>query len=337
MNTSRMPERREMIRTAIIGCGLIGQKRAKSLGRSSLAMCCDQNPERAAALASKYSGAKATVHWEEAVVHPDVDVVIVSTSHDALAVVAERAAAAGKHVLIEKPGARRAAELDAVISAAKRSGVCVRVGFNHRYHPAICKAREIVDSGAIGPLMFLRGRYGHGGRPGYDREWRAVPEISGGGEAIDQGMHLIDLARWFLGDFSVVQGFTHTYFWDMPVEDNAFFLLRTPGNHVAFLHATWTEWKNLFSLEIYGRQGKLEVTGLGGSYGTERLAHYQMRPEMGPPDTVIYEYPQSDASWNLEFAEFLDDIRLGRESRPGLADAQAALRIIEQVYEASRL
>jgi predicted dehydrogenase len=326
-----------MIRTAIIGCGLIGQKRAKSLGTSSLAMCCDQNPERAAALASKYLGAKATVHWEEAVVHPDVDVVIVSTSHDALAVVAERAAAAGKHVLVEKPGARRAAELDTVISAAKRSGVCVRVGFNHRYHPAICKAREIVDSGAIGPLMFLRGRYGHGGRPGYDREWRAVPEISGGGEAIDQGMHLIDLARWFLGDFSVVQGFTHTYFWDMPVEDNAFFLLRTPGNHVAFLHATWTEWKNLFSLEIYGRQGKLEVTGLGGSYGTERLAHYQMRPEMGPPDTVIYEYPHSDASWNLEFAEFLDDIQLGRESRPGLADAQAALRIIEQVYESRRL
>lgn len=326
-----------VIRTAIIGCGLIGQKRAKSLAADSLIVCCDQDRERAAALASRYPGAQVLVNWEDAVAHPDVNTVFVATSHDALAVIAERAAAAAKHVLIEKPGARRAAELDPVIAAAKSTGVCVRVGFNHRYHPAIHKAHEIVGAGVIGPLMFLRGRYGHGGRPGYNREWRAVPEISGGGEAIDQGIHLIDLARWFLGDFAVIQGFTHTYFWEMPVEDNAFFLLRTPADQVAFLHATWTEWKNLFSMEIYGRQGKLEVTGLGGSYGTERLAHYHMRPEMGPPDTVIYEYPQSDTSWDLELAEFLEDIRLGREPRPGLADAQAALRIIEQVYESRTL
>jgi predicted dehydrogenase len=325
------------MRTAIIGCGRIGQKRAKSLSAGSLTVCCDQNRERAAALASKYPGAEAAASWEEAIGHPNVDVVVVSTTHDVLAVVAERAAAAGKHVLIEKPGARRAAELDPVILAAERSGVRVRIGFNHRYHPAIYKAREIVAAGALGPLMFLRGRYGHGGRPGYDREWRAVPEISGGGEAIDQGIQLIDLARCFLGDFSVVQGFTHTYFWDMPVEDNAFFLLRTPSDQVAFLHATWTEWKNLFSVEIYGRKGKLEVRGLGGSYGTESLAHYHMRPEMGPPDTVIYEYPQSDVCWDMEFAEFLEDIRLGREPEPGLADAQAALRVIEQVYESRRL
>ena len=336
MSTPGTIKRPGVIRVAIIGCGLMGQKRAQALGSSPLAVCCDQNHERASALASKYYGAKAVVHWEEAISQPEVDAVIVSTTHDALAVIAQNAAAAGKHVLIEKPGARRATELDAVISAAKRSGVRVRVGFNHRYHPAVYKAREIAASGSIGPLMFLRGRYGHGGRLGYEREWRAVPEISGGGEAIDQGMHLIDLARWFLGDFAVVQGYTHTYFWDMPVEDNAFFLLRTPGNQVAFLHATWTEWKNLFSIEVYGRRGKLEVTGLGGSYGTETLAHYHMRPEMGPPDTVRFEYPRSDVSWELEFAEFLEDIRLGREPRPGVADAQAALRIVEQVYEENR-
>src|SRR5206468_1135197 len=171
-----------------------------------------------------------------------------------------------------------AAELEPIRRALHETRSIVRVGFNHRYHRAFRKAREIVDSGVLGDLMFIRGRYGHGGRPGYDREWRAVPELSGGGEAIDQGMHLIDLARWFLGDFPSVQGYAGTFFWNMPVEDNAFFLLRSAENRVAFLHATWTEWKNLFSFEIYGRFGKLEVSGLGGSYGIERLAHYQMSP-----------------------------------------------------------
>jgi predicted dehydrogenase len=218
------------------------------------------------------------------------------------------------------------------VEAARHTGARVRVGFNHRYHRALRKAREIFESGVLGEMMFVRGRYGHGGRIGYDREWRAVPEKSGGGELIDQGMHLIDLARWFLGDFEKVRGTVHTYFWNMPVEDNGFLLLETARGQVAFLHAGWTEWKNLFSLEISGKNGKLEVTGLGGSYGTERLTFYQMAPEMGPPATTSWEYPMADDSWHAEFAAFLEDIRLGRDPSPGLADAQAALRIVERVY-----
>jgi predicted dehydrogenase len=183
--------------------------------------------------------------------------------------------------------------------------------------------------------MFVRGRYGHGGRIGYDREWRAIPEKSGGGELIDQGMHLIDLARWFLGDFEKARGAVRTYFWDMPVEDNGFMLLETAGGQVAFLHAGWTEWKNIFSFELSGRMGKVEISGLGGSYGTERLTFYRMSREMGPPETMAWEYPMGDDSWQTEFAGFLEDIRLGREPAPGLADAQAALRIVEQIYQES--
>jgi len=250
-----------------------------------------------------------------------------------LAQVAEAAAAAGKHVLIEKPGARRACELDRVADAAARTGALVRIGFNHRCHRALRKAREIFDTGALGDLMFIRGRYGHGGRSGYDREWRAEPERSGGGELIDQGMHLIDLARWFLGDFAHVRGAAPTYFWDMPVEDNGFLLLETARRQVAFLHASWTEWKNLFNFEIAGRLGKLEVNGLGGSYGTERLTWYKMSPEMGPPETFAWEYPMADDSWRVENETFLEDIRLGRQPSPGIADAQAALRVIEAVYQ----
>jgi predicted dehydrogenase len=121
----------------------------------------------------------------------------------------------------------------------------------------------------------------------------------------------------------------------MPVDDNAFLLLRTRRDQAAFLHVSCTEWKNLFSLEIYGRSGKLHVEGLGGSYGVERLAFYRMLPEMGPPETTIWEYPRGDESWALEFGEFLEDIRLGRSPAAGLADARAALSIVEEVYRNS--
>ena len=253
-----------MIRAVVIGCGLIGAKRAKAAGKEiQIASCCDLDEGRAHALARTVPGADASTDWQATVRRADIDLVFVATAHDMLATIAAEAAAAGKHVLIEKPGARTKAELAPVREAAARTGALVRVGFNHRYHRAFRKAREIFESGALGETMFVRGRYGHGGRPGYDREWRAAPEKSGGGELVDQGMHLIDLARWFLGDFSQVKGMIGTYFWDMPVEDNAFLLLRTAGGQVASLHATWTEWKNLFSFEIYGRWRQARNLGPG--------------------------------------------------------------------------
>jgi predicted dehydrogenase len=121
----------------------------------------------------------------------------------------------------------------------------------------------------------------------------------------------------------------------MPVDDNAFLVLRTARKQVAFLHVSCTEWKNLFSFEIYGTRAKLHVEGLGGSYGVERLAFYRMLPEMGPPETSTWEYPRGDQSWTLEFAEFLEDIRLEREPAAGLAAARAALAVVEEVYRQS--
>jgi len=319
------------LRIGIVGCGLIGKKRAEAARRlgHAVALVCDPDPGRAEALA-KVSGAAVAADPAKLAAAP-LDLVIVATPHDALAPLAGRMLEAGKHVLIEKPGGRHARELAPLGEAARAKGRLVRVGFNHRYHPALAKARALAAAGAVGDLLYLRGRYGHGGRPGYEKEWRFQPEISGGGQAIDQGTHLVDLARWFLGDFAHVEGHAGSYFWPGKVEDNAFFLLRTAKGQVAQLHASWTEWKNLFSFEVFGRTGKLAVDGLGGSYGTERLTFYRMKPEMGPPEVESWDYPGPDLSWDAELAAFAEDIRLGRPPEPGLDAAAAALTIAQSI------
>lgn len=325
---------------AIIGCGLIGQKRAKLLSthkQVSLIACVDQVKDRADALAKQFPHCKAFTDWRDAINLPEVNIVIISTLHASLAEIGLAAISAGKHILLEKPAGKHSSELEPIIEAAKKSGALARVGFNHRYHRAFRKARELIDNGELGDLMFIRARYGHGGRVGYDKEWRADKSLSGGGELIDQGVHLIDLARWFLGDFTEVEGHAHTYYWNMPVDDNGFLLLKTPKKQVAFLHASCTEWKNTFSFEIYGKNGKIDINGLGGSYGVERIAFYKMAPQMGPPDTSIWEFPMQDDSWEFEFNEFLEDIDKKRQPAPGLHDAKAALKIVEEIYRISNI
>ena len=319
---------------AIVGCGRIGQKRARALQACGhrIRALADVVKERAEHLSIECPEAVPSTDWRCAVSRSDIDAVAVATTNQWLAPVTLAAVRAGKHVIVEKPAGRSVSEIAEVARASAQAAVCVQVGFNHRYHPAVQKARETVDSGAIGSLFVVRGRYGHGGRVGYEKEWRGNPEISGGGELIDQGVHLIDLARWFLGDFTHIEGHVHTYFWKMPVDDNAFLSLRTAAGQTAWLHASSTEWKNLFSLEIYGRHGKLDIQGLGGTYGTERIAFYRMLPEMGPPETTVWEYPAEDQSWQLELADFERSVQGGKSFGPTLADARAALEIVESIY-----
>lgn len=316
----------------MIGCGLIGQKRLNGLLPGTVRVACDLDLERARRLAAQSPGCAATDSVGEALASKEVSVVFVATVNAALAPLACQAAEAGKHVLVEKPVGISVAELDRLERVAAKKGVLVRAAYNHRYHPACLKALEIWRGGALGPIMFVRGRYGQGGRVGYEKEWRADPKVSGGGELIDQGVHLIDLAGIFLGEFASIEGHTATYFWKMPVDDNAFLSLRNREGRTAWLHVSCTEWKNLFSIEIYGRDGKLHWEGLGGSYGVERLSYYKMLPQMGPPETTVFEYPRGDDSWRLEMAEFFQDIRLGRTPVPGLREAKAVMEVVDTMY-----
>lgn len=317
----------------IIGCGLIGNKRANAVKLPhKVVSVCDLDEKRAQDLANRL-GCQWGTDPEELFQNEEIDIVIVSTPNNQLAPNTLKAVQAGKHVIVEKPGAISSHEIEPIIDAIKDTEIKVKVGFNHRYHPALLKAKEIIDSDAVGEIMFIRGRYGHGGRVGYEKEWRANPAISGGGETMDQGVHLIDLSRWFMGDFSEVNGFAANFYWDMPVDDNGFIALRKADGRAAWLQVSCTEWKNMFSFEIYCKNAKFDITGLGGSYGVERLSYYKMRPEMGPPDTVIYEYPRGDNSWELEFMDVVDAIENGKPLMMGnIHDAYEAIKIVEQIY-----
>jgi len=319
------------MRLTIIGCGLIGSKRAAAAASHEIVAVCDPDPERRERLARQTS-ARAIADWREAIA-VDADAVVIATTHDQLAPIALAAVEAGRHVLVEKPAGRRPAEVAPLMAAAERRNRIVKVGFNHRFHPAIARAKALADEGRIGPLLFVRGRYGHGGRLGYEKEWRFQREISGGGELIDQGSHLIDLSRWFLGDLTLAYGAVPSYFWPASVEDNCFLALAGEQNRMAWLHASWTEWKNLFVFEIMGRDGKLTIEGLGGSYGTERLTLHRMLPQMGPPETTIWEFPFPDRSFNDEFENFVAAVEGRSPANGDINDAHANLVIVEAVYD----
>jgi len=240
----------------------------------------------------------------------------------------------GKHVFCEKPLARTVEEAREVVKAAQEKGLIIKCGFNLRHHPAISRAIKWIESGTIGELIFIRCRYGITGRPDYEKDWRMNPEISGGGQLVDQGLHTLDLARWFLGDIDCVFGWLQTGFWNSPVEDNAFALLRTEKGQVASIHVSWTQWRNLFSFEVFGRDGYINIEGLGGSYGTEKLI--RGKRALGEPfREETTEFRGEDCSWREEWKEFVIATEENREPLGNGHDGLEALRLASAIYDSA--
>jgi predicted dehydrogenase len=325
------------LRVGIVGCGLIGRKRAEALrSQDELVGCTDLVVEAAESLAADFGGRACGDLGE--LLDREPQVVVVATTHDQLAPVTEQVLEAGAHVLVEKPAGLGTAQVDGLMRTAERTSRIVKVGFNHRFHPALVQAAAEVHSGKHGELMHIRARYGHGGRLGYDREWRADPAQSGGGELVDQGMHLLDLVHWLAGPLPLHSALLRTQFWDAPVEDNAALLLGSAAERTgpwAMLHVTWTEWKNTFSFEIYCRTAKLQVEGLVRSYGPQTLRIYRMKPELGPPELDEFTFPPEDVSWRAEWEHFASVLAGEAELCGSLADARYAWARIEDAYAGS--
>lgn len=318
----------------IVGAGLIGTKRARALPSGSVRVIYDRDASRAAALA-KEVGARAVDSVEALVAVPEVDIVGISTFNYAIPAIAETVLRAGKHVLAEKPAGRKATELEICRRIADENNLRFFVGFNHRFHPAILEAKRLSSTGELGKVLYVRARYGHGGRRGYEKEWRADPSLSGGGELLDQGVHLIDLTRFFLGEMQLDWGRAEGFHWNMPVEDNGFLYLKNREGHAAWLHASCTEWKNTFEFEIFFDEGKIQICGFGGSYGEETLRVFRRAAQQGPPELIERAFPGADLSWQREHEEIEKALRGNASEAADVLDAEAALRIVEQVYASS--
>lgn len=324
-----------MIRTGVVGLGLIGIKRIEALPKElKLVGVFDIEPEKSMKISKHYSTKSFTGIELLCEQVGAGGLLIVATNHKSLSRVAKIAIDREINVLVEKPGAINAIELKEMVFDAAIKNVKLRVGYNHRFHPGILAAYHEVQSQKFGQIQFIRARYGHGGRLGYEKEWRANRAISGGGELIDQGSHLLDLTQFLAGKTSLLFSDTPKIYWDMEVEDNAILYGNLENDGKFLLHASWTEWKNLFSLEIFLKTAKIEVSGLGGSYGDETLIIHHMESGLGIPTTKSEVFGESDASWNLELNDVVSSIR-GKASIG--ADGADALETLNKISSAYRL
>ncbi len=324
----------------IVGCGVIGRRRgliANSHPGTKVKAVFDVNGTKAGKVAAEL-GCQVEGSVASLVARDDVDAVVVSTPTIFLSEVSMQALSAGKHVLCEKPMGKSSAEVKKMTDAAKKNNRVLKAGFNHRFYPAISDAHRLVKSGELGPILFIRCRYGITGRPGYEKDWRMDPSLTGGGELIDQGIHAIDLFGWFLGEFKEVASFTSTLYWDAKVEDNAFALLKTESGQIASLHTSWTEWKNIFSFEIFCKEGYLKVDGLGGTYGKQTLTRgWKAPPTEWPPreEQTVYEKPE--VCWTLEWDDFVNSVKSGTKANGSGDEGYQAMRLVDAIYESARM
>jgi predicted dehydrogenase len=323
-----------MIRVAIIGAGRIGRIRVHHIlaaGDAAVGAVCDTDLSLATQLAESCA---ATVFndWTQVLSRPDIDAVIVATPTIAHAPIAVAAATAGKHVLCEKPLARSVAEAAGIVSAAQAAGIILKVGFNYRHLPHIRKAKELIDSGELGKLMFLRCHFGHGGRPGFEREWHADPTRSGGGVLLEQGIHLMDLTRYLLGEPVRCLGKRSTLFWPLAeIEDNCFCLFETSQGQIAEIHVSWTQWVNTFSMEIHGQDGYLRLLGRDGHYGPPRIDWGRRNANHSRPIEQHIEYGTGE-DWKQEWQEFVAAIEERRQPLGSGRDGLCAQVLVEATY-----
>lgn len=328
-------------KAGIVGYGYMGQIRKRILENSknvSITGICDENIDSIRDLENE--GIKIFSNYKD-LINSGIDMVFVCTPNSFSPEIVIKSLNAGKHVFCEKPPGRNLDDIKNMIEEeSKHPGLKLMFGFNHRYHPGIVEAKKIVESGKFGDILFIKGTYGKSGGRNYLSSWRNIKEVSGGGILIDQGIHMLDLFRYFCGDFDEVSGYLSKMYWETDVEDNAFVFLRNPRGQVATLHSSATLWKHSFKMEIFLNDAYLIVSGLlskTGSYGRETLTIGKRQFEdesfaLGNPREEMV-YFDHDLSWTTEVENFIKAIN---EDKPvnnsSSEDAFKVMEIIDKIY-----
>ncbi len=326
------------MRIGVIGAGKIGRLRIR-------AARADPGCDLAAVLDVNASLAEAAVAGSQARAFTDLaafldaglDAVIVSTPPHLHQEACTAAFARGAHVLCEKPLSNSVAGAQAIVDAAVAAGRVLAVGFNLRYYPFVTFMRAAIDRGEIGTIDHVRVFGGHNGLHNFSADWQYRMPWSGGGAMMDIGIHMTDLARYFLGEITSAYGVMSETVWQVPgSEDNAMAIFRNPAGLTATYHTTWTEWKGYKSyVEVYGNRGMVR-----GAYAPMQNLLIAKTSTDGPTRKTRRFYPEvmlreKLKSWQETcYMSFQDELRdfqariAGNRALP-LADGHAGLRAIE--------
>lgn len=320
------------VKIVAVGAGGLGKKWIKTISehpRASLAAIVDVDQEKAPSLAKEYG--VSFFDTLENVPTELYSAAIIVVPHNYLAELGKKALSRRKHALIEKPVATNKKDLEELIHLAEEHNVRFMPGYNYRFLGHIKKAKKLIDAGAIGEIMFIRTRHGASGKVGYEKEWRHKKAM-GGGVLLDAAVHSLDLARWFMGDFIEMKITAENLFWGSEVEDNAFLLAKTAQNTIASIHASWTHWKPIFSVEIYGKDGYILVDGLTKYMQKERLIVAKRSDDFlgSKVKEEVEEFDSGpDDSLAGELDEFISAITEERDTQPNGKDALAVLGCID--------
>jgi len=323
-------------KVGIIGYGAMGKIRHQAIGEIGIAevvAIADPNIESGA-------DSVALLAVDEILNDQAIDVAVICTPNYLNKRLTIDALNAGKHVFCEKPPAFTSADVVEIRKAEERSGKKLMYGFNHRHHDSIIHIKSLIDSGEFGKVLWLRGRYGKSVTEDYFNQWRAKKEMAGGGILIDQGIHMLDLFIHLAGDFDIVKAEVSNLYWNMAVEDNAFVILKdSVTGKVASLHSTMTQWRHLFSLEIFLEKGYMVLNGLitsSMSYGEEILSVARNRsaaPAATWKNEIKTQYIDNN-SWRYEMAHFFTCIEKNQPVGIGNSnDALKLMNIVDKIYE----
>lgn len=335
----------KQIHFALIGAGKHGARWAGVLAKDknvSLDIIYDNKIDNAIRLAKQVCGSKfvciVAKDINKILENKEINAVLVVVPHKYLSPITELAFKAGKHVLCEKPGAITSRQIKKNADLAKKKGLVYKIGYNYRFHDAFKRARKLFDKGVIGKLVFIRAKHGFGGRTGYEKEWRINKDIGGGGHLHDQGVHMIDMAKSFMGEIKEVKGLMSSNYWKSGTEDNGFVLLKDKNNVIASIHSSLTQWKRTHAFEIYGTKGYLIIEGLGMRYGDgEKLIVGKCTKDPDKPrEKVVVCNPVADNSLAFELEEFISAIRKGTPISPVPMEASETLKIIEEIYRTNK-
>ena len=316
---------------AVAGCGYFGSKRIQACAQVPNDIELRAVMDLDNALATK-AGAKAGVQhfteFGELLANSEIDAVILAVPNNMHAPMTVQALEAGKHVLCEKPLAINPSEAERIVDAAESSGKFVKTASNHRFFPTVTKAYELYKSGIIGEILSFRGAIGNDGALTHD-SWFWKKEVAGGGTFIDNACHLLDIARMFMGDFSMCLGQVANLYWKQAeVEDYATGIFVTEQGRQALITSSWTQWTGYFYFELWGDAGYIFVDSRGEDKVTVRDNHKSV--------VRTYDYGRYPiTSHQDELSHFAKTIAKSEQPVPSAIDGLEVIKMIDGVYRST--